>query len=40
MNQVVRVDDVARIVGKWTGIPVGKLLESEGEIYSQLEESL
>ena len=25
----VTADDVALIVGKWTGIPVGKLLESE-----------
>jgi len=27
-------------VGKWTGIPVGKLLESEVSIYTQLEDIL
>lgn len=36
----VMADDVALIVGKWTGIPVGKLLESEWAIYAHLEEKL
>jgi ATP-dependent Clp protease ATP-binding subunit ClpB len=39
-DQTVRPDDVAHIVGKWTGIPVGKLLESEAEIYAHLESEL
>lgn len=39
-TQVVRSDDIANIVAKWTGIPVGKLLESEWEIYAHLEDSL
>jgi ATP-dependent Clp protease ATP-binding subunit ClpB len=40
MDQTVRSDDIAKIVEKWTGIPVGKLLEKEGKIYMHLEESL
>ncbi len=31
LKQEVRPDDVAEIVGKWTGIPVNRLLESERE---------
>ena len=37
---MVREDDVASIVGKWTGVPVGKLLASEMEIYNHLESEL
>ncbi|MDD2694226.1 MAG: AAA family ATPase [Candidatus Gracilibacteria bacterium] len=40
IDQTVRSDDVAGIVGKWTGIPVGKLLESEISIYTRLEDIL
>ena len=29
LDEVVDVDDVAQIVGQWTGIPVSKLMESE-----------
>lgn len=39
-DQTVRSDDVASIVGKWTGIPVGKLLESEISRYTHLEDML
>lgn len=39
-DQTVRSNDVANIVGKWTGIPVGKLLETEWTIYMHLEEKL
>ncbi len=28
-DQTVRSSDIANIIGKWTGIPVGKLLETE-----------
>lgn len=40
MDQTVRSDDIAKIVEKWTGIPVGKLLEKESKIYMFLEQSL
>lgn len=36
----VTADDVAQIVWKWTGIPVGKLLESEWDVYVSLEKKL
>lgn len=39
-DQTVRSSDIANIVGKWTGIPVGKLLETEWIIYAHLEEKL
>ena len=39
-DQTVRSDDIANIVEKWTGIPVGKLLEKDAEIYAHLEENL
>lgn len=39
-DQTVRSDDIAKIVEKWTGIPVGKLLEKDAEIYTHLEENL
>ena len=29
LDQTVRASDIATIIGKWTGIPAGKLLESE-----------
>ncbi len=37
LNQTVQSDDIANIIGKWTGIPVGKLLKSETNIYNNLE---
>lgn len=40
IDEVVREDDVASIVAKWTGVPVGKLLASEMEIYNHLESEL
>ena len=39
-DQTVRSDDIASIVGKWTGVPVGKLLASELDIYAHLEDML
>jgi len=40
IDEVVREDDVASIVAKWTGVPVGKLLASEMEVYNHLESEL
>ena len=40
LDQTVREEDVAAIIGKWTGIPVGKLLASEGEVYAHLDAEL
>ena len=40
LKQEVRPDDVAEIVGKWTGIPVSRLLESEREKLLRLGEEL
>ncbi len=40
LRQEVRPDDVAEIVGKWTGIPVTRLLESEREKLLRLGEAL
>lgn len=37
---MVTPDDVAGIVAKWTGVPVGKLLQSESHIYTELESEL
>jgi ATP-dependent Clp protease ATP-binding subunit ClpB len=39
-SQTVLSDDVAVIIGKWTGIPVGKLLLQDTEIYTNLEKNL
>lgn len=39
-HQTVSEDDVATIIAKWTGIPVGKLLASESEVYVRLESEL
>ncbi|MDD2565618.1 MAG: AAA family ATPase [Candidatus Gracilibacteria bacterium] len=36
----VDIEDIASIVSKWTGIPVGKLVEQEKEKYLQLFERL
>ncbi len=40
LKEEVRPDDVAEIVGKWTGIPVARLLESEREKLLRLPEQL
>mgnify|MGYP000872528100 CR=1 FL=1 len=40
LKEEVRPDDVAEIVGKWTGIPVSRLLESEREKLLRLGEQL
>ncbi len=40
LKQEVRSEDVADIVGKWTGIPVSRLLESEREKLLRLGEHL
>ncbi len=40
LKEEVRPDDVAEIVGKWTGIPVTRLLESEREKLLRLPEQL
>ncbi|HXE76492.1 MAG TPA: ATP-dependent chaperone ClpB [Candidatus Xenobia bacterium] len=40
LKEEVDEEDIARIVAKWTGIPVGKLLEGEGEKLVHMEERL
>lgn len=40
IKDIVDDQDIAAIVGKWTGIPVNKLVESEIEKLSQLEKYL
>ena len=40
LKEEVRPDDVAEIVGKWTGIPVTRLLESEREKLLRLPDQL
>ena len=40
LKEEVRPDDVAEIVGKWTGIPVSRLLESEREKLLHLADQL
>ncbi|MFQ5722936.1 MAG: ATP-dependent chaperone ClpB [Terriglobia bacterium] len=40
LKEEVEEEDVARIVSKWTGIPVGKLLEGEVEKLVHMEERL
>ncbi len=40
LKEEVRPDDVAEIVGKWTGIPVTRLLESEREKLLRLGDQL
>ncbi len=40
LKEEVDEEDIARIVAKWTGIPVGKLLEGEGEKLVHMEEGL
>jgi ATP-dependent Clp protease ATP-binding subunit ClpB len=40
IKEEVTADDIAEIVSKWTGIPVGKMLQSETEKLLHLEEEL
>jgi len=40
LRDTVTVDDISGIVGKWTGIPVSKLLESERDKLLTLEDEL
>ncbi|MDR1121347.1 MAG: ATP-dependent chaperone ClpB [Dysgonamonadaceae bacterium] len=40
IKEEVTADDIADIVSKWTGIPVGKMLQSETEKLLHLEEEL
>lgn len=39
-DQTVWDHDIAGIIAKWTGIPAGKLLQSEGALYAHLEDEL
>jgi ATP-dependent Clp protease ATP-binding subunit ClpB len=40
LKEEVQADDIAEVVGKWTGIPVSKLLEGEMQKLLRLEERL
>lgn len=40
IKEEVTADDIAEVVSKWTGIPVGKMLQSEREKLIHLEEEL
>jgi ATP-dependent Clp protease ATP-binding subunit ClpB len=40
LRDTVTVDDISSIVGKWTGIPVTKLVESERDKLLRLEDEL
>ncbi|MCJ7628728.1 MAG: AAA family ATPase, partial [Longimicrobiales bacterium] len=40
LKEEVDADDIAAVVGEWTGIPVSRLLESERQRLSHLEELL
>jgi ATP-dependent Clp protease ATP-binding subunit ClpB len=40
LREEVDADDIAQVVGEWTGIPVSRLLESERQRLSHLEELL
>ena len=40
LKEEVHEDDIARIVAKWTGIPVGRLLEGEVEKLVRMEDRL
>jgi ATP-dependent Clp protease ATP-binding subunit ClpB len=40
IKEVVDEEDIAAVVARWTGIPVTKMLESEGEKMTKLEEVL
>jgi ATP-dependent Clp protease ATP-binding subunit ClpB len=40
LREEVDADDIAEVVGEWTGIPVSRLLESERERLTHLEDQL
>jgi len=40
LDEVVESDDIASVIGQWTGIPVNQMLESEGEKLLRMEETL
>src|SRR5205814_4325980 len=40
LKEEVDAEDIAEIVAKWTGIPVAKMLESERERLTKLEDEL
>lgn len=40
IKEEVDADDIAEVVSRWTGIPVGKMLQSESEKLLHLEEEL
>ena len=40
LREEVTAEDIAEVVGRWTGIPVSKLLESEGQKLAHLEQEL
>ena len=40
LKEEVDEEDIARIVSKWTGIPVSKMLEGEVEKLTQMETRL
>ena len=40
VSEVVRPDDIARVVSKWTGVPVDKMMEGEREKLLRMEDAL
>ncbi|WP_156299206.1 ATP-dependent Clp protease ATP-binding subunit [Streptobacillus canis] len=40
VSQIIGKEQIAEIIGKWTGIPVGKLIQSENEKILSLEEHI
>ena len=40
MSEVVRAENIAQVVSKWTGIPVDKMMEGEREKLLSMEEAL
>jgi len=40
LNEVVREEDIASVVSRWTGIPVDKMLEGERDKLLKMEEAL
>lgn len=40
LKEAVREDDIAGVVSRWTGIPISRMLESETEKLSRIEEAL
>ncbi len=40
LDEVVDADDIATVVGQWTGIPINQMLESESEKLLRMEEAL